>query len=148
MVSLGRPYHFQFFKGCLLHIVLGPCLNTLTHLFFRTPFNDGWGDCSNIIAYLELALNLSYWFFLIDHDKERMSEKCTALCSRCMINTNLKWIWGACKNAYTWSQTLLHQHSIEFFTWENYHWSSTKNGKGLFFSKRIDHSFSFPKQWN
>ena len=32
MVCLGRPYHFRFFKGCLPQIILGPFLNTLTHL--------------------------------------------------------------------------------------------------------------------
>ena len=29
---LGRPYHFNFFKACLPQILLGPFLNTLTHL--------------------------------------------------------------------------------------------------------------------
>ena len=28
----NRPYHFNFFKGCLPQILLGPFLNTLTHL--------------------------------------------------------------------------------------------------------------------
>ena len=32
MVCLGRPYHFNFFKGCLPQILLGPFLNTLTHI--------------------------------------------------------------------------------------------------------------------
>ena len=32
MVSLGRPYHFEFFKSCLPQILLGSFLNTLTHL--------------------------------------------------------------------------------------------------------------------
>ena len=32
MVCLGRPYHFNFFKGCLLQILLGPFLNTLNHI--------------------------------------------------------------------------------------------------------------------
>ena len=27
-----RPYHFKFFKGCLPQILLGPFLNTLTHI--------------------------------------------------------------------------------------------------------------------
>ena len=31
--ALGRPYHFKFFKGCLPQILLGPFLNTLSHLF-------------------------------------------------------------------------------------------------------------------
>ena len=30
--SLGRPYHFKFFKGCLPQILLGPFLNTLSHV--------------------------------------------------------------------------------------------------------------------
>ena len=29
---LSRPYHFKFFKGCLLQILLGPLLNTFFHL--------------------------------------------------------------------------------------------------------------------
>ena len=32
MVCSGRPYHFKLFKGCLPQILLGPFLNTLTHL--------------------------------------------------------------------------------------------------------------------
>ena len=33
MVCLGRPYpsSLQIFKGCLLQILLGPLLNTLSH---------------------------------------------------------------------------------------------------------------------
>ena len=30
--ALGRPYHFTFFKGCLPQILLGPFLNTLSHM--------------------------------------------------------------------------------------------------------------------
>ena len=35
IVCLNRPYHFIFFKGCrcLPQILLGPFLNTLTHMF-------------------------------------------------------------------------------------------------------------------
>ena len=32
-IKLGRPYHFKFFKGSLLQILLGPFLNTFD------PFN-------------------------------------------------------------------------------------------------------------
>ena len=32
MVSLSRRYHFMLFRGCLSQILLGPFLNTLTHL--------------------------------------------------------------------------------------------------------------------
>ena len=34
MVCLNRPYHLKSFKGCLPQILLGPFLNTLTHLCF------------------------------------------------------------------------------------------------------------------
>ena len=47
-LSLGRPYPFKFFKGCLSQILFGPFLNTLpqiTHLeqksliiYFLKPF--------------------------------------------------------------------------------------------------------------
>ena len=33
MVTLGRPYHFKFFKDCLLEILLGSFLNPLTHIW-------------------------------------------------------------------------------------------------------------------
>ena len=33
--GLSRPYHFNFFKGCLPQILLGPFLNTLTHLLLK-----------------------------------------------------------------------------------------------------------------
>ena len=36
MVCLGRPYHIQFFKGCIPHILLGTFLNTLTHLMVHS----------------------------------------------------------------------------------------------------------------
>ena len=35
MVYLGRAYQFKFFKGCLPQILLGPFLNTLSHLSIR-----------------------------------------------------------------------------------------------------------------
>ena len=35
MVSLNRPYHFKFFKGCLPQVLLGPFLNTLTHIVIK-----------------------------------------------------------------------------------------------------------------
>ena len=31
-LCLGRPYHFKIFKDCLPQILLGPFLNTLTHI--------------------------------------------------------------------------------------------------------------------
>ena len=32
MFYLSRPYPFKFFKGCLPQILLGPFLNTLSHI--------------------------------------------------------------------------------------------------------------------
>ena len=32
MVCLSRPYPFKFFKGCFPQILLGPFLNTLSHM--------------------------------------------------------------------------------------------------------------------
>ena len=32
MVCLSRPYHLNFFRGCLPQILLGPFLNTLSHI--------------------------------------------------------------------------------------------------------------------
>ena len=34
MVCLGTPYHFKFFKGYLPQILIGPFLNTLSHMSF------------------------------------------------------------------------------------------------------------------
>ena len=34
-IDLSRPYPFKFFKGCLPQILLGPFLNTLSHLYGR-----------------------------------------------------------------------------------------------------------------
>ena len=36
MVLLSRPYHFKFFKGCLLPISPGPFLNTLSHILLES----------------------------------------------------------------------------------------------------------------
>ena len=34
MVSLNRPYHFKFSKGCVPQILLDPFLNTLSHQYY------------------------------------------------------------------------------------------------------------------
>ena len=39
MEDLGRPYYFKFFKGCLPQILLGPFLNTLTHMIYSFSLN-------------------------------------------------------------------------------------------------------------
>ena len=37
MVSLGKPYQFNFLKGCVPQIILGPFLNTLTQMKNKYP---------------------------------------------------------------------------------------------------------------
>ena len=32
MACLSRPHYFKFFKGCLPQILLGPFLNTFSHI--------------------------------------------------------------------------------------------------------------------
>ena len=42
-ICLGRPYPFKFFKGCLPQILLGPLLNTLSHIIFIIPVKSRAG---------------------------------------------------------------------------------------------------------
>ena len=42
-ICLGRPYHFIFFKGCLPQILLGPSLNTLSHVLFICRITNYYG---------------------------------------------------------------------------------------------------------
>ena len=53
--ALGRPYPFKFFRGCHPHILLGPFLNTSSHM----------------ISIQQLVYILLY-FQSIDIDKERI----------------------------------------------------------------------------
>ena len=46
MVCLSRPHSFKFFKDCLPQILLGPLLNTLSHL--------------HSLLYVELELHLNF----------------------------------------------------------------------------------------
>ena len=39
LAAIGRPYPFKFFKGCLPQILLGPFLNTLSHIKYKTPYH-------------------------------------------------------------------------------------------------------------
>ena len=50
--ALGRPYPFKFFKDCLLQILLGPFLNTLSHLYL-------------VLEMLEIAFYLTLSAFII-----------------------------------------------------------------------------------
>ena len=45
MVCLSRPHRFKFFKGCLPQVLLGPILNTLTHIIIQFSMKNGkWVD--------------------------------------------------------------------------------------------------------
>ena len=46
MVCLGRPYQFKFFKSCLPQVLLGPFLNTLTHMFGTVEF---WWQTGKVV---------------------------------------------------------------------------------------------------
>ena len=50
MVYLGRPHHFKSFKGCLPQILLGPFLNTLTHII---SYSKTFKSCLNSEVYSE-----------------------------------------------------------------------------------------------
>ena len=71
---LGRPYHFKSLKGCLPQIVLGPFLNTLTHIkaFLQKismTFPDVTGGCKTKY-YLPSELskkNPSYEQFVVNN---------------------------------------------------------------------------------
>ena len=36
VVCFNTPYHFKFFKGCLRQFLLGPVLNSLSHITFSS----------------------------------------------------------------------------------------------------------------
>ena len=43
MACLSRPYSFNFFKGCLPQILLGPLLNNLLHI--SLILQEEWANC-------------------------------------------------------------------------------------------------------
>ena len=50
VVCLGRPCHFNFFKGCFPQILFGPFLNALNHMIryfneFRSLYFDTFHYC-------------------------------------------------------------------------------------------------------
>ena len=47
VVCLGRPYYFKFFIGCLSQILLGPFLNTLSHI------NQEHQISTNLISFIQ-----------------------------------------------------------------------------------------------
>ena len=53
MVCLSRPYNFNFFKGCLPQISLGPFLNTLPHIFISNVSNVFLQSISRLIWWIE-----------------------------------------------------------------------------------------------
>ena len=55
--GLGRPYHVKFFKGRLPQILLGPFLNTLSHISFLENVNNIKNN-KNMNAKWGIFLNL------------------------------------------------------------------------------------------
>ena len=62
----SKSYHFTFFKGCLPQILLGPFLNTLTHLYQASTslikFTKFWKTKCTPEAILCSKSNTSIWF--------------------------------------------------------------------------------------
>ena len=57
MVSLSRPYYFRIFNNCLTHILLGPFLNTLTHIKTKSIIREGF-YCLMILLLTWVAICL------------------------------------------------------------------------------------------
>ena len=64
-VCLSRPYYFKFFKGCLPHILLGPFLNTLTHICYVMPRTSWWCAFSGFKILNFLGFNFLSVYSLI-----------------------------------------------------------------------------------
>ena len=54
-LSLSRPYHFKFLKGCLPQILLCPFLNTLSHIF-------DWALYKSEFRFVPQISKLQFWF--------------------------------------------------------------------------------------
>ena len=81
MVCLGRPHHFRFFKGSHPQILIGPFLNTLTHILWHHHSPDRtsqiysrllvvkWGkeesysvanNCNSFFGFIYLLINVMF----------------------------------------------------------------------------------------
>ena len=81
MVCLGRPHHFRFFKGSPPQILIGPFLNTLTHILWHHHSPDRtsqiysrllvlkWGEeesysvannCNTFFGFIYLLINVMF----------------------------------------------------------------------------------------
>ena len=65
LVYLSRPYHFKFFKGCLPQILLGPFLNTLTHIFLHL---------TKVVIIEFIASENNQWFILYHQSMIAISQ--------------------------------------------------------------------------
>ena len=61
MICLGRPYHFSFFKGCLSQILLGPFLNTFTHIIINFAVACVWYPS----GFLKISCQVCRWRWFI-----------------------------------------------------------------------------------
>ena len=75
MVCLSKPYPFKFFKGCLPQVLLGPFLNTLSHIIFYwllyrwikrkklfwSLFCAHWDEVWNSWEKKQVLLSLYHW---------------------------------------------------------------------------------------
>ena len=56
MGYLSRPYRFKFFKGCLPQILLGPFLNTLSHMSLIAYANAIFEKYSSFFEFAVIKL--------------------------------------------------------------------------------------------
>ena len=72
MTCLGRPHPFKFFKGCFPQTLLGPFLNTLTHILVDlATFKETAG--------LKISQNsedkyLRWWVFLLEKSSHSLTK--------------------------------------------------------------------------
>ena len=59
---LVLPYHFQFFKGCLSQILLGPFLNTLTICIYKKSINSSCHICFSALLRSILLVVFQCYF--------------------------------------------------------------------------------------
>ena len=63
--SKSRPYAFKFLKGCLPQILLGPLLNTLSHIY-SDELNKQVNNLTSLITtLLDKAMDIYFYFVYV-----------------------------------------------------------------------------------
>ena len=68
MICLGRPYHFQYFKGCLPQTLLHLFLNTLSHMYiYKTSIYPSCHICFSTLLLYYYNYNLLCYLSISTH---------------------------------------------------------------------------------